>query len=278
MKRSNQFLLMILVLCLAIFMLTGCGGNENDLNKATGDEDTATAELPTLVAGADITYPPFEYMEGSTAVGFDIDLWQEIGKRMGRKTEHANYAWDGLIPALQAKKFDVIMSCMGITEERLEQIDFSMPYFLSSFGLAVTKTSNIKSLEDCKGRVVGVQTGTMAEKWTRDNKEALGIKEIIPYEIMNDGILDLEAGRIDAVFNDKPYLGYTLKDNKNVIFLSDISFGDGIEVGIGITKDNTELKAQIDQAIKDIIEDNTYHQIYEKWFGYPPAEKDIPKF
>jgi len=269
---------MVLMLGLTMFIIAGCGGNANEANESTGDEGAATEEQPTIVAAADITYPPFEYMEGSTAVGFDVDLWQEIGKRMGRKTEHANYAWDGLIPGLQAKKFDVIMSCMGITEERLEQIDFSVPYFLSSFGLAVTKDGDIKSLEDCKDKTVGVQTGTMAEKWTRDNQAALGIKEIIPYEIMNDGILDLEAGRIDAVFNDKPYLGYTLKDNQNVVFLSDISFGDGIEIGIGINKENSELKAQIDQAIKDIIADNTYHQIYEKWFGFPPAEKDIPKF
>ena len=262
--------ILILLMILALFLLASCGGD-------TQSTETTTADLPILVAGADITYPPFEYMEGDTAVGFDVDLWLEIGERIGRPTEHANYAWDGLIPGLMANKFDVIMSCMGITDERLEQIDFSVPYFLSSFGLAVNQGSNITSLEDCKGKIVGVQTGTMAEKWTRDNEVTLGVAEIVPYEIMNDGILDLEAGRIDAVFNDKPYLAYTLKDNNNVKFLGDVSFGDGIQIGIGITKENSELKAEIDQAIKDIISDGTYAQIYEKWFGYSPSAEDIPQ-
>ncbi len=271
--------LLILGLLVLAIALVACGGTTDTSGTtdegATGDTTGSAADAAPLVAGADISYPPFEYMEGTETVGFDVDLWKEIGNRLGREARHDNYAWDGLISGLKAQKFDVIMSCMGITDDRLKEIDFSMPYFYSNFGLAVRNDSGITCLADTKDKIVGVQTGTMAEKWTRDNQADLGIKEIVPYEVMNDGIMDLESGRIDAVFNDKPYLGYTLKNNDTIKLLSD-SFGDNIKIGIGVAKENSELTAQINQAIKDIVADGTYATIYEKWFGIAPNEADLP--
>lgn len=273
--------LLVLGLLVLVFALVACGGgngqeappsdNTGDSNEQPPDDNTAP-----LIAGADISYPPFEYMESTTAVGFDVDLWKAIGEKIGREAKHENFAWDGLIPGLQTNKFDVIMSCMGITEDRLKEINFSIPYFYANFGLAVRNDSGIENLAGTKDKIVGVQTGTMAEKWTRDNQAELGIKEIVPYEVMNDGIMDLQAGRIDAVFNDKPYLGYTLKNETDIKLLPD-SFGDNIQIGIGINKENTELKAQIDQAILDLVADGTYAQIYQEWFGVAPNEADLPK-
>jgi len=271
-------LLLVLGLLVLAIALVACGSATDtpaaDEGAADGEATGEEAAAP-LIAGADISYPPFEYMEGSETVGFDVDLWKEIGVRLGREAKHENYAWDGLISGLKSQKFDVIMSCMGITEDRLKEIDFTMPYFYSNFGLAVRNDSGIASLADTRDKIVGVQTGTMAEKWTRDNQAELGIKEIVPYEVMNDGIMDLESGRINAVFNDKPYLGYTLKDNDTIVLLPD-SFGDNIQIGIGVAKENSELTAQINQAIKDIVADGTYATIYEKWFGIAPNEADLP--
>jgi len=233
-------------------------------------------ESKPLIAGADISYPPFEYKEGNTAVGFDIDLWQEIGKRIGRIAIHENYSWDGLIPALLAEKFDVIMSCMGITEGRAKNIAFSVPYFKESFGICVRKeTTDIKKLEDLNGKIVGLQTGVMTEKWVREHEQELGIKQIVAYEVVPDIILDLQSGRIDAALSMKPYLAYITKEIDDIYLLVDISFGDNIFDGIGLRKEDVELKEKIDKAIKEIVDDGTYLKLFVKWFGVEPSKEDM---
>jgi polar amino acid transport system substrate-binding protein len=270
-----------LVLLFALFLfIGGCGqgtvvDEPADEGDAVGGEVEDVEKAP-LVAGANIGYPPFEYYEGDVAVGFDIDLWEEIGKRTGRETSFMNIPWDGLIAGLQAEKFDVIMSCMGITEERLKQIDFSEPYYLSRFAIAVQNGSDIKSLADLEGKIVGVQTGTMAENWIREHAEELGIASIVPYDEMPDCILDLQAGRIDGAANDFPYLAHLQSGNPDIEIV-DETFGDGIKIGIAFRKGTEELRAEIDAAIDEIIGDGTYAKIYEKWFGKKPSPDEMPR-
>jgi len=233
-------------------------------------------ESKPLIAGADISYPPFEYKEGNIAVGFDVDLWKEIGKRIGIPAKHENYSWDGLIPALLAKKFDVIMSDIGITEQRKKMIDFSIPYFKQAFGVVVPKNSAIKKLEDLDGKIIGIQTGTMAEKWVREHKEELGIKQIIAYDVMPDCILDVQAGRIDATTNDRPFLAYITKNKDDIYLIPDLSFGDNIFVGIAFRPGDIVLRNRVNKAIEEIVADGTYSKIYAKWFGREPSKVDMP--
>jgi len=268
MKRG-KIVAILLTFGLLVAVVAGCGGGPTSA--------TPEPEAPgPIVAGANIGYPPFEYMEGDKAVGFDIDLWTEVGVRLDRETTFMNIPWEGLIPGLLAEKFDVIMSCMGITEKRLEQVDFSKPYYKSRFALAVLKESPVNSLADLKGTKVGIQTGTMAEAWIRDHETELGIAEIIPYDEMPDAILDLQAKRIDVAANDFPYLAHLAKANPDIRVV-DETFGDGINIGIAFRKEDTELRAEVDRAIDEIIADGTYAQIYAKWFGREPSADEMPR-
>ncbi|MGQ9586069.1 MAG: ABC transporter substrate-binding protein [Anaerolineae bacterium] len=234
------------------------------------------ASGPSKVSiGMTISYPPFEYMEGDKAVGFDVDLWNEIGKRMGREVEFQNIPWEGLIPGLLSKKFDVICSCMGITAERQKQVDFSIPYFKSLFGVVVQAQSSIQTMADLKGKTLGIQTGTMAETWVKENQASIAPKELVPYEEAPDMILDLQAGRIDAVVNDVPYLNYTLKDKPDLRLLS-VRFGSPILVGMAFRKEDASLRQEVDKTLRQIIDDGTWAKIYERWFGAAPAPEEVP--
>jgi polar amino acid transport system substrate-binding protein len=214
-------------------------------------------------------------MEGDTPVGFDVDLWKEVGVRMERETTLQNVPWDGLIPAIQADKCRAIISCMGITDEREEQMDFSIPYFKSLFGVVVQVDSDIQGLEDVDGKLLGAQTGTMAEGWARDNAADIGYAELVPYEEATDMLLDLQAGRIDAAINDAPFLNYSLGDKDDLRML-DLRIGSPILVGIAFREDDDELREDVNKALRDIVDDGTWASIYEEWFGAPPAPAEIP--
>ena len=267
-----------ILLCLVmVFALAACGGGGGGSTDGGGSEggDAEYVIPDPLIAGAETTYAPFEYAEGDEIVGFDVDLWKEIGNRLGVEAKHESFAWDGLISGLMSDKFNVIMSCMGINDERLKQIDFSIPYFYSSLGVAVNKSAGITSLEECKGKKGGVQTGTAAENYIMEHAEELGLAEVVPYDTITEGIMDLQAGRIDCLFNEKPNLGYMLKDDAQCEVLAD-TFGEKPAVGIGVSKSYPELSEAINKALVEITADGTYAQIYEKWFGVPPAADELP--
>jgi len=258
----------------ALFLVAGCSAAQPAGTPASGEP-----EKKVLVAAADITYPPFEYMEGDVAVGFDIDLWKELCSRMGYEGEHMNFPWDGIVAGLQAKKFDAIVADMEITEDKKDSVLFSDPYFLEAIGCATRTETGIKSLEDLSGKIVGLQTGTLAENWARQNAEKYGIPsdKFVAYETMPDAILDLQSGRIDAVINNAPFLQYTAKDKDDLFVLPPVVFDEPLYSGIAFNLEDTELCAQVNKALAEVIADGTYAKIYRDWFGTDPNEHFMPK-
>ena len=259
MKRGILVTLVILVALTSL--LAGC--------------TTVPSATQKLDACSSIGYPPFEYMEGDTAAGFDVDLWNEIGQRLNRPATMQNIPWDGLIPALQSSKCDAIISDMGITEERKKQISFSDPYYWTTFGMIAAKDSGIATLDDLKGKILGVQTGTIAEKWTRDNVDKLQPKEIVPYDEAMEMVQDLQARRTDAVVNDVPFLSQQLKDKPDLMILN-VRVGDRAPSGIAFRLADTKLRDDVNGALKAIIQDGTWAKLYVKWFGTEPTPDDMP--
>lgn len=233
------------------------------------------AKIADLKACSSISYPPFEYYVGSDAVGFDVDLWNEIGKRMNTKTSMDNIPWDGLIPALLGNKCNAIISMMGETPERAKQVDFSAPYFNSAFSLAVQAKSGIQGLGDLKGKKMGVQTGVTSEQWARAEASNLGFAEIIPYDEAPDQILDLQSGRLDVIVQDTPYLLYQLKDKPELRVLP-MRVGQAYQAKIVFRPNDDQLREQVNKVLAEIIKDGTWAKIYQKWFGVAPSAEDIP--
>ena len=259
MKRG--ILATLLILAVFVSLLAGCVAPQ--------------AAAPKLDACSAISYPPFEYMQGDKTAGFDVDLWNEIGKRLNQPATLQNIPWDGLIPALQSSRCNAIISDMGITEERKKQIAFSDPYFWTTFGMIAAKNSTIQTLDDLKGKTLGVQTGTIAEKWTRANVDKLQPKEIVPYEEAPEMVQDLQTGRTQVVVNDVPFLAQQLKDKPDLKLLN-VRVGDRAPSGIAFRQADTKLRDDVNGALKAIIQDGTWKALYVKWFGAEPTKDDMP--
>ena len=256
-KRRLAAVTLMLVAALVLAALAvGCGGTTTTGAKVT------TLTPGTLMMGSDTTYPPFELMEGDKAVGFDVDIATEMAKRLNVKLDVIPTAWDGIIPGLKSDKYDIIMSAMTITPDRSKEISFSDPYINSDQSIAVKIGSPIKTEADLKGKVIGVQidtTGQMtAEKMT-------GLKEIRKFDTILLAFEDLEMGRIDAIINDYPVNAYLSQKRGKAEVAQKIKTDE--KYGIGVKKDNSQLRLAINDELKKLKEDGTYDTIYKKWFG-----------
>jgi len=154
------------------------------------------------------------------------------------------------------------MSAMSITEERLEQINFSDPYYRNDLAITTPVDNPIENAEGLVGKVVGVQVDTTGQFAV---EEIEGIKEIKKYENIITALQDLEAGRVEAVVNDEPSNAYQVKDKANLANTGIIPVDD--DYGFGIKKEKEELLAAINQALKELKDEGIYELIRVKWFG-----------
>jgi len=269
-KMSRKSLLAILALMLALVLVAtalvaGCGEETDDTEKKDGEVTTVTTlEEGKLLMGSDTTYPPFESIgDDGEPEGFDVDIAMELADRLGLELEVVTTAWEGIIPGLKTDKYDIIMSAMTITDERLAEIDFSDPYIDSNQSIAVKKgTTDITSEEDLAGKVVGVQVDTTGQ-FTAE--EIPGIAEIRKYDTILLAFQELELGRIDAIMNDYPVNAYLSKIRGQTEVVATVTTDE--QYGIGIKKGNDALLDAVNEALADMMADGTYDEIFDKWFG-----------
>lgn len=263
--------MLAVVALLAVFAVgcssTSTSSSSSSTTEAKGDSNTAaiveTLNSGELQVGSDIAFPPFENMEGEEPVGFDVDLLNAIGEKLGLEVKFINNKFDGLLPALNSKKFDVVVSAMTITDDRKKEVLFSDPYIDSNQSIATKKGAGIEDIADLKGKIVGVQSGTTGEAWTNENvKDA---KEIKAYDTALDAFTALQAGQIDGVINDLPVSAYVIKDKPELELVKEIKTDE--QYGIALRQDDTKLADEINKALKELKEDGGYDEIYERWFG-----------
>jgi lysine-arginine-ornithine-binding protein len=263
MKRSKWLKAAVGLLLVALFIVpivaAGCGSSGETLTPGK------------ITMGSDTSYPPFETMEGSKPVGFDVELAQALAKKMGLTLEVISTAWDGIIPGLKTKKYDIIMSAMTITADRKKQINFSDPYIDSNQSLAVANNSTIKSTNDLKGKTIGVQIDTTGQTKAEELNKTVGFKEIQKFDTILVAFEALEQGKIDAIINDYPVNMYVSGKRGKTKVVQTIKTNE--QYGIGVNKTNTALLSKINGALKSVKDDGTYTTIYKKWFGSaPPTE------
>ncbi|MDW2742300.1 histidine ABC transporter substrate-binding protein HisJ [Atlantibacter subterraneus] len=237
---------------------------------------TAFAAIPqNLRIGTDPTYAPFESKNAQgELVGFDIDLAKELCKRIQTKCTFVENPLDALIPSLKAKKIDAIMSSLSITEKRQQEIAFTDKLYAADSRLVVAKDSDIEpSLEKLKGKRVGVLQGTTQETYGNEHWAPKGV-EIVSYQGQDNIYSDLTAGRIQAAFQDEvaasegflkqpigkdyKFGGPSIKDEK--LF--------GVGTGMGIRKEDNELREALNKAFAEMRADGTYEKLAKKYFDF----------
>lgn len=256
---------------LAALMLVGCG-KEPSTDKASSSQSgevlTRVKDSDTLTVGFEGTYMPFNFRDDKNEfAGFDVEISNEIAKRLGVKAKFVATPWDGLIGGLKADKFDIIIAQMSITDERKKSVDFTDPY-VKTGGVLITRkdTNNITKLEDLKGKKVGVGGGTTFETTVKEVKGA----DVKLYKGVNEYIEDLINGRLDVIMNDQLLMGYNIKEKKLPIQItSDVLNEDSI--GMAVKKGNSDFVKEVNDALDEIKKDGTYQSIFKKWFGVEPV-------
>lgn len=234
------------------------------------------AQAADLKVAIDPTYEPFTYKApDGKPTGFDVDIANAVCAEIKRKCVFVEQVWDSMIPGLQARKYDVIVSSLSMTEERKRVIDFSDRYYKTPSAIVVKKGTAYTGPASLKGKRIGVLKGSTQEKWALGELKPAGVN-IIPYEAQDQVYLDINAGRLDGTVADKVEVhggflrkpegkdyGYVGPDQYDTKY-----YGDGI--GIGMRKGQKELKDQINQAIKTIRSNGTYNTIAKKYFDFDP--------
>jgi arginine/ornithine transport system substrate-binding protein len=231
-------------------------------------------EWTTVRFGIEGAYPPFSWTEADGSLkGFDVDMANALCKQMAVTCKIVPQDWDGIIPSLLARKYDAIIAAMSITEERKAKVDFSDKYALIPNKFIAKKGANLDfSKEGFKNVKIGVQRATTHDKYLTDNYgDAV---EIVRYGSFDEAYLDLANGRIAAVLGDASALeeGVLNKDGGDAYefvgpSLTDPKwFGDGF--GIATRKQDKDLTAKLNGAIKELRANGEYNKIQAKYFKY----------
>jgi polar amino acid transport system substrate-binding protein len=228
----------------------------------------------TLVVGMEAAYVPYEFFKDGKITGYDPDIIDLFTGKLGVKAQLVDTAWNGIIPALYAKKFDVIVSAMTITKERAEKVLFSMPYAdASNVILLRAGEDRINTADDLSGKVVGVQIGSAAAGIIKTFEGKLkaagkpGYADVKQYEHYPEAYQDLLNKRLDAVVNSKSTMLVVMKDApgkfKMVGGVSDIT----AYFGMAFRKEDAALQSFVNQELAEMKQDGMLAKLQDKWFG-----------
>ena len=225
-----------------------------------------------LRVGVEGAYPPFSWKEADgTLKGFDIDFAHEVCKRLDRECVLVEQEWDGMIPALLAKKFDTIIASMSITEERKKKVDFTVKYYNTPAKLVAKKNPGFEgTAAGLDGKRLGVQRATTHQC---SAEKLYPGAELVLYATQDEVWQDLGSGRLDAQLSDslQAYEGFLVLDvGQDFDFLGD-ALDDvecqGVGAGFAIRKEDSALRDALSKAIQDIRADGTYKVINDKYFA-----------
>ena len=262
-----------------MFVLSACGKDDEkakkeDQKRAVNTKDNKTADKTDLLQkikddgkitiGTEGTYPPFTFHDtNGNLTGLDVDLANEVAKRLGVKAEYKETQWDAMFAGLDAKRFDMIANEVGIRPDRQKKYDFSDPYITSS-GVLIVNTANtkVKKFEDIKGlnaaQSLTSNYGDIAKKYGANLVGVEGFQQAVEL---------LAQKRVDVTINDKlTYLDYK-KQKPDAPIKVAATANDASSSGFMFRKNSDKLVDEVNKVLKEIVDDGTYKKISEKWFG-----------
>ena len=234
---------------------------------------TAFAQGKDLKVAIDPTYEPFTYRAEGKPTGFDVDIANALCDELKRKCVFVEQVWDSMIPGLMAKKYDIILSSMSITEDRLKQIDFTDKYYNTPSRVVTKKDVNYTGPASLKGKKIGVLKASTQEKFALGELKPAGV-EVVSYEAQNQVYLDIKAGRLDGTVADYVEVtgGFLNKpEGKDHELKGEPLFTPkyfGVGAGIGLRKGQDALKSELNAAIKAIRASGAYKKINDKYFKF----------
>ncbi|MGA8392059.1 MAG: transporter substrate-binding domain-containing protein [Burkholderiaceae bacterium] len=232
------------------------------------------AQGKDLKVAIDPTYEPFTFKTpDGKPTGFDVDIARALCEQIKRKCVFVEQVWDSMIPGLQAKKYDVIISSLSITADRLKAIDFTDKYYNTPSRIVLKKEVSYSGPASIKGKKIGVLKGSTQEKYAMGELKPAGVT-VIPYEAQDQVYLDIKAGRLDGTVADFVEVtgGFLSKpEGRDYVLAGPELFMEkyfGTGVGIGLRKGDAALKGELNAAIKTLRDNGTYKKINDKYFKF----------
>ena len=274
MREKRRSLLVVALLALVCALaLAACGDDDDDdgaaqTNGATQAQQFDTIEAGVLTVGSDIPYEPFEFGREPDYEGFDIDMVNAIAERLGLEVKIVKTPFDTIFRNLAQGRFDMVASATTITEERKRTVDFSDPYFNADQSVVVPADSDIQSVADLEGEVIGAQLGTTGAEYAQNEIDAADVRT---YDVVDDAFQALQAGQIVAAIIDFPVAKRAEVETGDVKVVETIQTDE--QYGFAFAKESTALRDAVNRALAEIKQDGTYEEIFRKWFeADPPAE------
>ncbi len=251
------------ILVISVGILAACSKNGGETEPSTEPTDSTT-EVKQLVMATNAEFPPYEFHEGDNIVGIDAEIAGLIAEKLGMELVIEDIEFGSIIPGVQAGKYDMGMAGMTVTDERLEEVNFSDSYATGIQAVIVKEGSDIKSIDDLADKMIGVQENTTGDIYASDD---YGDDHVTKYANGALAVEALIAGKVDCVIIDnEPAKSYVAANEGLAILDTEYTVED---YAICFAKENTELQEAVNGALKELIADGSVQKIIDK---YIPAE------
>ena len=253
-KNLKKIMGLVLLGAMVMGMMTACGSSSSKKNS------------DTLVMATNATFPPYESVSGDDIVGIDVDIANAIAKKLGKKLKIEDVSFDSIIAGVQNDKYDFGMAGMTVTDERKKNVDFTESYAKAVQVVIVKEDSDIKSIDDISSKnKIGVQQGKTGDIYASDTVENGGYGEdaVTKYNSGPDAVQALLSDKVDCVIIDNEPAKAYVAANQGLKIL-DSSFADE-EYAICVKKGNSQLKNDINKALKELKDDGTIDKIVSKY-------------
>jgi polar amino acid transport system substrate-binding protein len=258
----------LLALLASAFVAAGCGDDDEDSGggETTGaTEDLGLLNEGTLFVGLDTPYEPFAEGQPPDATGYDVEILNAIAEELGLEIEYQDTGFQTIFRDVAAGQFDTAGAASTITKGRENVVDFTDPYYLSSTALLVEEGSDIASVDDLGGTIVGTQDGTVQEEFANAETDAA---EVRGFPEGTNAITALLTGQVEAALLDQAVAAFALEKQGGMEIVEEIPGEDLF--GFAVAPDNDALREAMNEALATIKEDGTMAELYEKYFSSEP--------
>lgn len=276
---KKRFVSAALAAVMALSM-TACGSSNSAAETTAADteaaesqaeettaEEAKTTDGGTLIVGFDQDFPPMGFVgDDGEYTGFDLELAQEVAKRLGLEYKAQPIAWDSKDMELESGNIDCIWNGFTMTG-REDDYTWTEPYMANQQVFVVANDSDISSQADLAGKIVEVQADSSAEAALKEAPELTAtFKELLTTADYNTAFMDLEQGAVDAIAMDVIVAGYQIQQRNADFKILEDSLSEE-EYGVGFKKGNTELRDKVQSTLEEMAEDGTLQEVSEKWFS-----------
>ena len=267
MRGTRLWLLVGLIAMAMSALIAGCGDDEGDSSGTSGGADLGLIQEGILTVGTDTPYPPFEIGQPPNISGYDIDVMNAIAEELGVEAEYTDTGFGTIFRDTASGQFDTAAAASTITAGRENAVDFTDPYYEAQQALLVPEGSDIASVDDLGGAIVGSQDGTTGETYANEETDA---DDVRGFPEGPNAISAMVTGQVDAVIIDQPVAADAVEKQGGMEIVEEIATNELYE--FAVAPENDALREAMNDALATLKEDGTIEDLYDQYFSTAPPD------